>query len=117
MTKMQETIWQEFQERFDAIVGPDGGYADPFAGWSEEEVNTFFEEKSQEEIDTFFAEAENATRENVDMEALAALQQEEIDLAVADFECRGDYWGVYQEGSQAYEADFIAANRAVLEWI
>ena len=117
MSKMQETIWQEFQERFDAIVGPDGGYADPFAGWSEEEVNTFFEEKTQEEIDAFFAEAENATRENVDMEALAALQQEEIDLAVADFECRGDYWEVYQEVSEDYEADFVAANRAILEEI
>ena len=51
------------------------------------------------------------------MEALAALQQEEIDLAVADFECRGDYWEVYQEVSEEYEAEFIAENRAILEEI
>jgi hypothetical protein len=48
---------------------------------------------------------------------LAALQQEEIDMAVADYECRGDYWEVYQDVSEEYEADFIAENRAALEEI
>lgn len=116
-TAMQEVIWTDFQERFDAIVGPDGGYADPFAGWTQAEIDAFFEEKTQEEIDAFFAEAEQASRANVDNEALAALQQEEIDLAVADFECRGDYYEVYQEISEEYEADFIAENREILEEI
>jgi hypothetical protein len=51
------------------------------------------------------------------MDALAALQQEEIDVAVADFECRDNYWEVYQEISQEYEADFIAANREILDQI
>jgi hypothetical protein len=117
MTTMQEVIWTDFQERFDAIVGPDGGFADPFAGWTQEEIEAFYEEKSEEEIEAFFAEAEQASREDIDMEALAALQQEEIDLAVADFECRGDYWDVYREVSEDYEADFVAENREVLEQI
>jgi hypothetical protein len=80
-------------------------------------VEAFFEEKTEEEIDAFFREAEQATRDDVDMDALAALQQEEIDVAVADFECRDNYWEVYQEISQEYEADFIAANREILDQI
>jgi hypothetical protein len=117
MSQMQETIYQDFQTRFDEIVGPNGGYADPFEGWSQEEIDAFFEEKTQEEIDAFFAEAEEASQENVDMEALAALQQEEIDLAVADFECRGDYYEVYQEVSEDYEAEFVEQHREILEQI
>jgi hypothetical protein len=86
-------------------------------GWTQEEIDAFFQEKTQEEIDAFFAEAQEASQDNIDMEALAALQQEEIDMAVADYECRGDYWEVYQDVSEEYEADFIAENRAALEEI
>jgi hypothetical protein len=117
MTKMQETIYEDFQTRFDAIVGPNGGYMDPFEGWSDAEIEAFFEEKTEEEVDAFFREAEQTTNDDIDMDALAALQQEEIDLAVADFECRDDYWEVYQEISEEYEADFVAENRDVLEQI
>lgn len=115
--KMHETIYQDFQERFDAIVGPNGGYVDPMEGWTEEEIEAFFEEKTEDEINAFFEEAQEQTRDDIDEEALAALQQEEIDLAVADFECGADYWDVYQEVSTEYEADFIAANRDILEKI
>jgi hypothetical protein len=117
MSQMQESIYEDFQARFDAIVGPNGGFADPFEGWTQEEIDAFFEEKSQEEIDAFFAEAEEASRADVDMDALTALQQEEIDLAVADFECRGDYYEVYQEVSEDYEAEFVEQNREILEQI
>ena len=117
MNAMQEVIWTDFQERFDALVGPGGGFADPFAGWTQEEIDAFFAEKTQEEIDAFFATAEQEAQQDVDQEALAALQQEEIDLAVADYECRGDYYDVFQEVSAEYEADFIAENREALEQI
>lgn len=117
MTAMQESVYTDFQERFDAIVGPNGGFADPFAGMTQEEIDAFFAEKTQEEIDAFFAAAEEEAQQNVDQEALAALQQEEIDLAVADYECRGDYWETYQEVSEEYEADFVAENREILEQI
>jgi hypothetical protein len=117
MNTMHETVHQDFQTRFDAIVGPNGGYTDPFEGWTQEEIDSFFEEKSEEEIEAFFSEAEQTTRDDIDMDALAALQQEEIDLAVADFECRDGYWETYQEVTEDYEADFIAANREILEQI
>ncbi|HLU31311.1 MAG TPA: hypothetical protein VK088_06085 [Acidimicrobiia bacterium] len=116
---MWETVHQDFQERLDAILGPDGGWADPFADWTEDEINAFFEEKSQEEIDAFFKEAEEKARENVDMDAVRALQQEEIDMAVADFECARaqDLDELWSEVSVEYEADLIAANRDILEQI
>lgn len=115
--KMHETIFEDFDKRFQEIVGPNGGYVDPFEGWSEEEIEAFFEEKTEDEQQAFFDQAQQQTRDDIDQEALAALQQEEIDLAVADFECGADYWDVYQEVSAEYEADFIAANRDVLEQI
>jgi len=117
MTAMQESVYTDFQARFDEIVGPNGGFADPFAGMTQEEIDAFFEEKTQEEIDAFFAAAQEESEQNVDMEALAALQQEEIDMAVADFECRGDYWETYQEVSEEYEVEFVAENREALEQI
>jgi hypothetical protein len=117
MNKMYETVYEDLQARFEEIVGPNGGYADPFADWTPEEIDAFFQEKTQEEIDAFFAAAESEASANVDQDALAALQQEEIDMAVAAYECQGDYYEVYQEISEEYEADFIAANREALEQI
>lgn len=114
---MYESVYEDFQERFNDIVGPDGGYGDPFEGMSEEEVEAFFEDHTQDEIDAFFEEAQEAAQENIDQEALGALQQEEIDLAVANFECGSDYNELYQEVAADYEADFIAENRDVLEQI
>jgi hypothetical protein len=114
---MWDSVYSDFQARFDAIVGPNGGYVDPFDGWTEDEINAFFEEKTQEEIDAFFEEAESTRRTDIDDEALAALQQEEIDMAVADWECAADMNDLYTEVSAEYEADFVAANRPVLEQI
>lgn len=115
--EMWETVYEDFQERLDAIVGPNSGFGDPFEGWSEDEINTFFEEKSQEEIDAFFEEANAKARENVDMDAVRALQQEEIDMAVADFECGEAIDEIYAEVVAEYESDLIAANRDILEQI
>lgn len=115
--QMYETVYEDFQQRFDAIVGPDGGYVDPFEGWTEEEINAFFEEKTQDEIDAFFQESQQQTRDDIDQEALAALQQEERDVAVASFKCSADYDEKYQEISAEFEAEFIAANRDILEQI
>lgn len=115
--KMWETVYEDFQARFDEIVGPNGGYADPFEGWTEEEINAFFEEKTQDEIDAFFEQAQQDSQANIDMEALEALQQEEIDMAVADYECGAGYEEIYQEVSEEYESEFIAANRDALEEI
>lgn len=117
MTAMYESIFDDFQQRFDAIVGPNGGYVDPFEGWSEEEIQAFFEEHTEDEIQAFFEEAEQQNRGDIDEEALDALQQEERDLAVANFECSRDYQERYQEVVAEFEADFIEENREILEQI
>jgi hypothetical protein len=119
--QMYETIYEptagSLQQRFDEIVGPNGGWVDPMEGWTQEEIDAFFEEKTDDEINAFYEQAQQESKADIDDEALAALQQEEIDLAVAAFECRGDYYEVYQEVSEEYEAEFIAANRETLEKI
>ena len=114
---MYNEIFEDFQARFDEIVGPNGGYVDPFEGWTEEEIQAFFDEKTQDEIDAFFEEAQSVTDENIDQEALAALQQEEIDLAVADWECGQGFDDLYQEVTADYESEFIAEHRDLLEQI
>jgi hypothetical protein len=115
--KMHETIYEDFQKRFEEIVGPGGGYGDPFVGWSEEEIEAFFAEKSQDEIDAFFRAAQEEARADVDMVALAALQEEEIELAVANFECSRELRTLYEELNKEYEAAFIEEHRDQLEAI
>lgn len=114
---MYNTVFDDFQTRLEAIVGPNGGYADPFEGWTEDEINAFFEEKTEDEINAFFEQAESETRADIDQEALTALQQEEIDLAVADFECRDGFEDLYEEVSADYEPAFIESHRETLEKI
>jgi len=115
MDDMYMTIFEEFQKRLDEIVGPDGGFTDPFAGWTEEEIDAFFQEKSEEEIDAFFRQSQEDAMENIDQEALTALQQEEIELAVSAAECSTEIDELYMEVSKEYEADFISEHRAELE--
>lgn len=113
--EMGETAYDDFQQRFDAIV--DLEQSDPLAGWSEAEVDAFFEEKTQEEINAVFKQAQQEAEANVDQEALAALQQEEIDMAVADWECGQGLNDLLTEVSEDFEGDFIAENQATLEQI
>ncbi|MDH3396872.1 MAG: hypothetical protein OEM81_03470 [Acidimicrobiia bacterium] len=115
MDDMYMTVFEELQKRFEEIVGPNGGYADPFEGWTEDEINVFFEEKTPEEVDAYFQQAQADVKQDVDQAALAALQQEEIDLAVAAAECSHDVDDLYMEVSNEYEAEFIVEHRAELE--
>lgn len=114
---MYETVYEDFQKRFEEIVGPNGGYADPFEGWSQQEIDAFFAEKTQEEIEAFFAQAQDEAEARIDQAALAALQQEERDLAVANHECSLDLRDLQTELSKEYEAEFIREHRAQLEEI
>lgn len=111
----QETVYQELQTRFDEIVGPNGGFVDPFEGMTEEEITAFFEETTPEEQEAFFAQAEQQTGANVDQEAVAALQEEEIALAVADYECGKALDEIYQEVSAEIEPEILAENRELFE--
>jgi hypothetical protein len=115
--QMYTEVYEDFQQRFDAIVGPNGGYVDPMEGWTDAERETFFTEKSQEEIEAFFAAAQNEAEQDIDQEALAELQQEEKDLAVANAECSADMNDLYTELYKEYETQFITDHRARLEEI
>lgn len=102
--------------RFNALMGVDATF-DPFAGWTADDTQAFFDGKSTEEIETFFVAADQERLERVDRQALVVLQQAEIDLAVTDFECRRglEYAEVHRQVRQEYEADFIDTNRSELE--
>jgi hypothetical protein len=117
--QMHETVFEDFEARLEEILGPDHGFVDPFEGWSEADIEAFFEERTEDEIDAFFQQADQQQSRTIDEDALRALQQEEIDLAVADYECRdGDaFYELYEEISAGYEAEFIAENREALEQI
>ncbi|MFP3913432.1 MAG: hypothetical protein ACLFWM_01030 [Actinomycetota bacterium] len=114
---MYDTVFEDFRQRLEEIVGPNMGRSDPFEGWTQEEIEAFFEESTEEEIEAFMSEAEEEARQDVDMEAVEALQQEEIDIAVTDFECAEGWNDTYTEVNSEYEADFIEENRDTLEEI
>lgn len=122
----QQDLWDwegdgliaDLQRRFDELIG-DYWSGRLFDDWSEDEWQAFYDEHTEDEIEAFFRDADEAARSSVDMDAIAALQQEEIDLAVANYECNQELnWNeAYEEISQEYERDFIAANRGLLEQI
>lgn len=115
--KLYEEVYQDFQARFDAIVGPNGGYADPFAGWTQEQIEAFVAGKSEEELNAFYLEAQEQAQSNIDQEALESLQQEEIEVAIANYECSGPLREVMESLTEEYEAEFIATHRQELETI
>lgn len=112
---MFEQVNEEFSRRLDEIVGNVDAYFDPFTGMSEEEVQQFWEERSHEEIEDFFDQARQEAMAGIDQEALAALQQEERDIAVASFECGEELNETVMEVFREYEGDFVRENRDVLE--
>ncbi|MDE0169772.1 MAG: hypothetical protein OXS29_09680 [bacterium] len=112
---LYEDVYEDFQRRLDEITGGADPFTDPFEGWTEEEIDAFFEERSEEEIEDFFAQVGRQETDEVDQDALAALQQEEIDLAVAAFECQEALMDAYEELQREYEGHFIRENRDILE--
>lgn len=115
--EMYESGLQDFQKRFEEIVGPNGGWADPFEGWSQEEIEAFVAEKTPEELEAFYAQAQEEVEAGIDQAALAALQQEERDLAVANYQCSLDMRDLWEDLSKEYEAAFIREHRDQLEEI
>lgn len=103
----------DLETRYRALVP----VADPFAGWSEEEIERFWAESSGEQVDDFFAAADLRVRQEADQEALAALQQEERDLASANFACSQERDAIWNAVRVEYETRFIRDNREVLEQV
>ena len=110
---MVEQVNEEFSRRLEEITGP--GDFDPFAEMSEEEIEEFMAERSEDEIADFFDLAQQEALGSIDQDALEALQQEEIDIAVASFECASETDVSIEEIFRDYEGDFVRENRDVLE--
>ena len=110
---MYNWLFEDFQMRVDEVLGQ--VYFDPFVGWTDEEINNFFETKTEEEIEAFFQEGEQQDRAEVDEEALAVLNAEEIEIALVNFDCSQDFQEIWQEVSEEYEAEFVRQNRTRLE--
>lgn len=104
------TALDDLQQRYAAIAGG----SDPFAGWSDEEIQEFVANSSPQELDDFYAQFEQQSRQDVDQEALTALQEEEIALAVANYECGEERRQLEQEVRSEYEKEFIQQNRDAL---
>lgn len=96
----QSDIWEkaytDLQERHDAIV-PDL-YQDPFEGWTEDEITDFFENTPQDEIDAMFNQPYDISDDQ--RAQLEALLEEEIELALAEFDCSQPF---YEKSQEIYE--------------
>ena len=112
---MYESVYTEFQARLEEITGQAGGFVDPFLGLSEEEIEEFMADKSPEEMQDLFVQAQREAASLVDQDALAALQDEERDLAVANAECSAEMQQWIEELLREYEAELINDNRALLK--
>lgn len=109
--ELWDTGLDEFSNRYNELVN----ISNPFEGWTDEDIEIFFETQSEEAISDFYAQNQSEARQGVDQEALAALQQEERDLAIANYECGEKQREVTQEVTEELESQFIAENRDVLE--
>ena len=112
---LYESVYTEFQERLEEIVGSTGGFFDPFAGMSDEEIEELMTSLSPEEMDDFFTQEQQTVQQDIDQEALAALQAEERALAVVNAECSGGLYEQFIELIREYEAALVDENRALLE--
>lgn len=115
---MYDVVDEHFSDRLEELVGGEWSIDGVFFGLLEEAGLTEEEAavgKSPEEFADLYKQAEQRAMENVDREALSALQDEERSLAVANSECSVGMLEVFQEVAEEYEAQFIQENRATLE--
>ena len=112
---LYESVDTDFRERLVEIVGSTGGFFDPFSGMSEEEIEELMTSLSPEEMDDFFTQEQQTVQQDIDQEALAALQAEERALAVVNAECSGGLYEQFIELNREYEAALVEENRALLE--
>lgn len=91
-----ETSYTEIQERADEVLGEDY-YKDPMEGWTEDEMNEFWESATQEEIDALYADSRKLTAEQ--RTQLEAILADEVALALAEHECSKD---LNEKGQEIY---------------
>lgn len=81
--KFYDYVYTDLQERATEILGDDY-YKDPMEGWSEEQMNEFWETATQEQIDALYKQPELTKDQRTQLEAIL---DEEIDLGVTEFGC------------------------------
>ncbi|PKQ27244.1 MAG: hypothetical protein CVT64_02095 [Actinobacteria bacterium HGW-Actinobacteria-4] len=113
-TRMEfwEKAYEEYYERHNEILGPDY-YADPFDGWTESQIDDFWNTASDAEIDAMFNRQQSLTDDQ--RAQLEELLADEIKLATANFECEKGFREKEQDIYAEIEAAYAEENRAELE--
>lgn len=106
------TGYDELYKRFEEIL-PMVNY-DPMEGWTEEQINDFYENATPEEWDALYGDpyGDITPEQRSQLEALLA---DEIDLALAEHDCSSGHWDKYNEISAEVEENYIRENRAAIE--
>jgi len=96
-------------ERFWMIQ--EDAWVDPFDGWTDTEIEEWFNNTPQEEQDDFFTSFEfDRSFDEATTAEIETLSKEEIETAVADYECSEDMRDLQLEIREEYESQFIAEN-------
>ena len=96
-------------------MAPPGASSIRSRGCRDEETEELMTSLSPEEMDDFFTQEQQTVQQDIDQEALAALQAEERALAVVSAECSGGLYEQFIELIREYEAALVDENRALLK--
>ncbi len=91
-------IYLEIQARIDEVVGPDY-FVDPTEGWSQDEIDDFWQSATQNEIDALYSDSPELTADQ--REALEAIFADEIAVALAEHACSS----VFDQKAREIEAE------------
>jgi hypothetical protein len=81
-------IYVELQTRTDEVVGPDF-FTDPTEGWSQAEIDEFWESATQDEIDALYSASPELTADQ--RAGLEAILADEVAVALAEHACSSDF--------------------------
>ncbi len=82
----EESVYEDIDNRMGAMSS--GGFNDPFADFTDEQM----ESMSEEDFEEIINQANGETLSDADLATLAEVQEYEIGLALAVDECGGGYW-------------------------
>jgi len=116
MEDFWETGYSTIQTKHDEILG-DQAVTDPFEGWTDDQINEWFETTSEAEQNAFWEDAYTITLSDDQRAQLEDLLKEEIALATAEYTCSKDY-NAKAEGIRAeIEEQYALEHEAELKEI
>lgn len=83
-TKFSDATYLEFQTRDEDVVGADF-YADPTAGWTEEEIAAFWKDATPDEVAALYSSPTEITADQ--RKELESILVDEVAVALAEHEC------------------------------